>query len=48
MIELSKEEGDKWKAAVAPVIEEYAVDADKKGLPGKELVELHKEVFGEI
>ena len=39
LIELSKEEGDKWKAAVAPVIEEYAVDADKKGLPGKELVE---------
>lgn len=43
LIDLSKEESEKWKAAVAPVIEEYAVDMEKKGLPGKELVEFTKE-----
>jgi TRAP-type C4-dicarboxylate transport system substrate-binding protein len=42
LVELSKEEGEKWKAAVAPVIEEYAADMEKKGLPGKELVEYTK------
>ncbi|MCG6877771.1 MAG: TRAP transporter substrate-binding protein [Deltaproteobacteria bacterium] len=35
---LSPEEGEKWKKAVAPVIDEYAADVEKKGLPGKELV----------
>ena len=43
LIKLSKEEGDKWKAAVAPVFDEYASDVEKKGLPGKELVEFTRK-----
>ncbi len=42
LIDLSPEEGEKWKAAIAPVIDEYAGDLEKKGLPGKELVEYTK------
>ena len=42
LIELSTEEGAKWKAAVAPVLDEYAKSVEKKGLPGKEMVEFTK------
>jgi TRAP-type C4-dicarboxylate transport system substrate-binding protein len=38
IIPLSPEEGAKWKKTVTPVIGEYAVAVEKKGLPGKELV----------
>ena len=43
IIPLSPEEGAKWKKAVAPVIDEYAADVEKKGLPGKELVVFTQE-----
>jgi len=43
IIPLSPEEGAKWKKTVAPVIDEYAADVEKKGLPGKELVVFTQE-----
>ena len=38
IIPLSPEEGQKWKNAVNPVLDEYAEKVQKKGLPGKEMV----------
>jgi TRAP-type C4-dicarboxylate transport system substrate-binding protein len=39
VIELSPEEGEKWKKAVAPVLEQYVEDTKKKGLPGQEALD---------
>lgn len=45
IIPLSPEEGAKWKKAVAPVLDEYAEDVQKKGLPGKEMVTFTQEAL---
>jgi len=39
IIGLDAKEGARWKKAVAPIIEDYKVDMDKKGLKGTEIVE---------
>jgi TRAP-type C4-dicarboxylate transport system substrate-binding protein len=39
VIELSPEEGEKWKKAVEPVLEQYVEDTKKKGLPGQEALD---------
>ena len=39
VVTLSADEAKKWKAAVAPVLDEYAKEATGKGLPGKEAVD---------
>jgi TRAP-type C4-dicarboxylate transport system substrate-binding protein len=39
VIPLSKEQSAKWAKAVEPVMEGYAKNAEKKGLPGKKYVE---------
>ena len=38
IVPLSKEESDRWAAAVRPVIDEYAQKLEEKGLPGKKYV----------
>ena len=38
-ITLAPEEVERWKAALAPVKEEYAADLEAKGLPGKQLLD---------
>lgn len=40
LIELSPEEGKKWKAAVAPVLSGFVEDMKKKNLPGKEALDI--------
>jgi len=39
IIGLDAKEGARWKKAVAPIIEDYKADMDKKGLKGTEIVE---------
>jgi len=43
IIPLSAEESAKWAAAVTPVLDDYAKEADKKGLPGKTYVQFIKD-----
>ena len=43
IITLSSEESQKWQAAVAPALEEYAKKLDKKKLNGTELIAFIKE-----
>jgi TRAP-type C4-dicarboxylate transport system substrate-binding protein len=43
VIELSKEESDRWVKVVAPVKDDYIEAADKRGLPGKEFVDFVTE-----
>ena len=38
-IALSDEESARWKAAAAPIIDDYVADAGSKGLPGKDVVD---------
>ncbi len=47
VIDLSKEESAKWAKAVAPVVDEYIQEANKKGLPGKEYVEFIRAKISE-
>ena len=39
VIELDSEEADRWKAAVAPIIDEYVAKLNEKGFNGKEIVD---------
>jgi len=39
IIGLANKEAERWKKAVAPIIDEYAADMNKKGFKGTELVE---------
>ncbi len=39
MVQISPEESAKWRKAVQPVIDEYIQTCEKKGLPGKEVIE---------
>jgi TRAP-type C4-dicarboxylate transport system substrate-binding protein len=39
IIGLDAKEGERWKNAVAPIIEEYKTNMDKKGLKGTEIVD---------
>jgi TRAP-type C4-dicarboxylate transport system substrate-binding protein len=39
IIGLDAKEGERWKNAVAPIIEDYKVKMDKKGLKGTEIVD---------
>jgi TRAP-type C4-dicarboxylate transport system substrate-binding protein len=44
-IPLSKEEGARWAKAVAPVIDEWIKDTEKKGLPGKKYITTLKKLL---
>jgi TRAP-type C4-dicarboxylate transport system substrate-binding protein len=48
LIELSAEESKAWKAAVRPVLEEFAAGAEAKGLPGKEALEFTEKTIAEL
>lgn len=39
IIPLSAAEGERWKAAAAPMLDEYVNDADAKSLPGRDVLE---------
>lgn len=39
IIPLSAEEGERWKAAAAPMLEEYVKDVDARGLPGRAVLD---------
>jgi len=45
MISLSADESERWRAAVAPIIDDYRKMAAEKGLPGEDFV---NDVMGEI
>ncbi len=45
-IALDDAEAARWKAKAAPIIDEYVIDADAKGLPGKEVVDYIRASLG--
>ena len=45
---LDEKEAAKWKKAVAPVIEGYIADMDKKGFNGKEIVEFTQKTLDSL
>ena len=45
---LDKKEAAKWKKAVAPVIDNYIADMNKKGFKGKEIVEFTKKTLDSL
>lgn len=47
IIELSAEESERWRKAVEPVIDEYISEIEKKGIPGKEAIEILKRIIKE-
>lgn len=48
MIGLDDKESARWKAAVAPVIDDYIKELDEKGFNGKEIVGFIQQTVGEI
>jgi len=42
---LDPKEADRWKAAVAPVIDEYAADLSKKNIDGKAVVQAIRDAL---
>jgi TRAP-type C4-dicarboxylate transport system substrate-binding protein len=48
LIELAADEAEAWKKAVAPVLGEYAKEAEGKGLPGKEALEFTHKYLAEL
>lgn len=47
-IEVSDEEAARWKSAVEPILEEYATEAEGKGLPGKQIVDFTSETLNSV
>ena len=45
VIKLSAEEGARWRAAVSPLINEYAAELDKKGLDGQKVIDTIKNAL---
>ena len=45
IIQLSKEESTRWCKAVQPVIDEYIMHVESKGLPAKEYVKTIRELI---
>lgn len=45
IIELSAEQNDLWKKAIAPVIDDYIESMDQKGFEGKKMVDLLQELI---
>jgi TRAP-type C4-dicarboxylate transport system substrate-binding protein len=39
IIGLNSKEAERWKKAVAPIIDDYVTKTNEKGLPGKEIVD---------
>jgi TRAP-type C4-dicarboxylate transport system substrate-binding protein len=39
IIKLPKEESDRWAKAVSPIVEDYVVETEKKGLPAQDYVD---------
>ncbi|MDM8523633.1 TRAP transporter substrate-binding protein [Desulfococcaceae bacterium HSG8] len=45
-IELDEKESGRWKAAVAPIIEDYVKQLDKKGFKGQEILDFTVKTLG--
>lgn len=48
MIGVDAKEQARWKAAVAPIIDNYVKDAESKGLPGKAIVKYIQDTLAEL
>lgn len=48
VIELDAAESDRWKAAVAPIIDGYVAQLNEKGFNGKEIVDFIIKTLGEL
>ena len=48
VIELDAAEADRWKAAVAPIIDDYIAKLNEKGFKGKEIVDFISNSLSEI
>ncbi|MFW5721993.1 MAG: TRAP transporter substrate-binding protein [Desulfohalobiaceae bacterium] len=44
-ISLSQQEEQRWESAAAPLLKEYAADAESKGLPGRQIVDFIVETL---
>lgn len=45
---VAEKDQEQWIAAVAPIMENYVKDAEKKGLPGKEIMNFLKRTLKEL
>ena len=48
IIGLDKKEAERWKKAVAPIIEDYVRKTDAKGLPGREIVDFTTKTLNSL
>lgn len=48
IIGVDAKEQARWKAAVAPIVDDYIKKAEKKGLPGKEIVKYITDTLAEL
>ena len=48
VIELDAAEADRWKAAVAPIVDGYVATLNEKGFNGKEIVDFIVKTLGEL